>query len=252
MNRLIFNKVLEEFITEMKEEFDKVFQKKIEGIYQGKMIRGTNPSLGNVLEDKFTNFLMKLFGDEKYLYLIDVSFSTKLLGEPKASTIRPDIVIINRQSREIKAVFEVKIDDARADDYWVDNALVRLQRLKDISQSFSEDSYITFKTIKVNEEGEPIRVKRKNSEERVLVFDKHFLTCDPKAQIACIVLCKENSRKKKSGGDRTDGDFGVYISKKHLNNQNYLLSDFLGKDENDQPNIDYDKLFKVINKMNIH
>lgn len=245
MQRNYFNQLFEEFIIIMKREFDKVFKNKIAGISSGRIVRGTNPSLSTVLEDEFAIFLSKLYCERDYQFLIDVSFSTKLAGEIKGSTIRPDIVVVDKKTNEIKVIFELKIDDARADDKWVNKAKERLNRLKRISEDKTNQSYISYKTLRVNEEGEPVRRKKRNSIDSVLEYNKYYLKCKIEAQVVCIALCNENSRGK------TVGDNALYLSKKHLNNQNYSLNDFIEHDKNkiNRTNLNYEGLFNVLQKL---
>lgn len=242
MDRDSFDKLFIKFIEDIKLEYDKVFSTKIKGIYAGSKIRGTNPSLSNFCEDRFADFLSSLFPNKNFLYLIDVSLTTKLDNESK--TMRPDIMIVDKSSNSILAIFEVKIDDARAKENWVEIAQHGIERLKQISINHDNnppENFIRFRTFKLNENGEPSR----NNNNR-FKFEQHTLTCHPNAMVACFALCKQNSREREGGRMRTEGTNASYISKKHFNNQLYSLEDFL-----DTGNLFSDEVFQIINNIQI-
>jgi len=161
MDRSIFNDQFLKFIKAVKSEFDKNFEKKLKGVIGNSMIRGNNPSLSHVIEDLFAEFLYFTFSNKNYLYLIDVNLSTRLNNEIKSKSLRPDIVVVERATNTIKAIFELKIDDARADDDWVNKSKEKLDRLKNISRNIDSErnsgNYIHYTTIKVNDIGEPIK-----------------------------------------------------------------------------------------------
>jgi hypothetical protein len=243
MDKVTFDAEFIKFIKAVKSEFDINFQKKLNGIIGNSMIRGNNPSLSHIVEDKFAEFLFTIYSNKNYLYLIDVNLSTCFNGEGKS--IRPDIVVLERKSNEIKAIFELKIDDARAEDDWVAMSQARLDRLKKISKKNElgeKGNYIHYNTIKVNDIGEPIKTPSgKYSTQR------HSVRCSPDAKSACITMCEENSRKIKDTKIlRTSGDYAMYLSEKHFNNQNHSKECILS-DENLKAN----ELCELLLKMNL-
>lgn len=230
----------------MKIEYDKVFIKKIEGIYEGIKIRGNNPSLSNIYEDKFTDFISSLFPSNNFLYLIDVSLTTKLDNQSK--TMRPDIIIVDKSSNSIQAIFELKIDDARAKDDWVEMVHNNMKRLKEISinhYNSPSNNFIQFRTIQLDVNGNPIKTISKKNKTK-FKFDKHLLTCNADAMVACFTLCEENSRKRKDGKMRTEGTNASYLSIKHFNNQIYSKEDFINEE-----NLYIDKVFQILKKINL-
>lgn len=241
MDISLFNDQFEKFVTGVKINFDLNFKNKLRGISEGTFIRGNNPSLSNIVEDKFAEFLYQVFRDKNYLFLIDVNLSTKYKGESKA--IRPDIIVIERNSNAIKGIFEIKIDDARADDDWVKLSEEKLEHLKAISKSTdAKNNYIQFTTIKIDEYGNPLR-----SPKGRIRTEKHKINCSQEAKIACITLCRENSRKREDSEKfRTEGELALYISEKHFNNQNHTMQDILDKE-----NLNKETLFEILEKVNI-
>lgn len=246
VDKEFFDKLFIKFIKEMKVEYDKVFHKKIEGIYKGIKIRGNNPSLSNVFEDKFTDFISSLFPNNNFLYLIDVSLTTKLDNQSK--TIRPDIIIVDKSSNSIQAIFELKIDDARAQDDWVEMAQNNMKRLKKISinnNNSPKSNFIQFRTIKLDAYGNPIKKKTRANKTK-FEFDKHILTCNADATIACFTLCEENSRRRTDGKMRTEGTNASYLSIRHFNNQIYSEEDFINEE-----NLYIDKVFQILKSTNL-
>lgn len=244
MDRDSFDKLFIKFIEDIKLEYDKVFTTKIEGIHTGIKIRGTNPSLSNFCEDRFTDLISHLFPNKNFLYLIDVSLTTKLDNQSKK--MRPDIIIVDKSSNTIQAIFEIKIDDARAKDDWVEIAQHNIERLRQISilhHNNPTESFIRYRTLELDERGKPIK-----KSDTTFEFEQHILTCHPNAKVACFALCKENSRERNDGSKRmrTEGTNASYISKKHFNNQLYSLEDFL-----DTKNLFSDDVFQIINNIQI-
>lgn len=245
MDRDSFDKLFRKFIEDVKSEYNKVFDTKIKRIHAGTKIRGTNPSLSNFCEDRFADFLSALFPNKNFLYLIDVSLTTKLNNQSK--TMRPDIMIVDKSSNNILAIFEVKIDDARAKDNWVEIAQHNIERLKQISINHDNNptkNFIRFRTLKLDENGKPIIGKNNTTFD----FEPHILNCHPSAMVACFALCRENSREREAESERmrTEGTNASYISKKHFNNQLYSLEDFL-----DTENLFSDDVFQIINNIQI-
>ncbi|MCH6265112.1 hypothetical protein [Neobacillus citreus] len=241
MNKAEFENYIKGFVKDIKREFDKNFKNKLKGIIGDSMIRGNNPTLSNIVEDRFAQLLYTIYLEKNYLYLIDVSFSTKLHGESKS--IRPDIVVIERKSNKIEAIFELKIDDARADDNWVEQSQAKLKRLKDISKNEDkEKNYIHYTTIKINNNGEPMKTRTGRFSNTI-----HNISCSQNAKLACITLCKENSRKKaNSEVFRSSGEFAMYLSNKHFNNKNHTLQDLL-----DEKNLNTVQLYDLLIQMNL-
>ncbi|MDF2605830.1 MAG: hypothetical protein K0S34_20 [Bacillales bacterium] len=137
----------------------------------------------------------------------------------------------------------MKIDDARADDNWVEKSQEKLIRLKDISkEEDKKNNYIHYSTIKITNNGEPIKTKAGRLSNTI-----HNISCYQDAKLACITLCKENSRKKaKSEVYRSTGEFAMYISKKHFNNQNHTLQDLLY-----EKNLNTVQLYNLLKQMNL-
>lgn len=246
MDKESFNKLFIKFIEEMKKEYDKIFIKKIEGIYEGVKIRGNNPSLSNIYEDKFTDFISSLFPNNNYLYLIDVSLTTKIDNQSKS--IRPDIIIVDKNSNSIQAIFELKIDDARAKDDWVEMSQNNMKRLKQISinnNNSPKKNFIQFRTLKLDINGNPIKKKTRTNKTK-FEFDKHKLTCNADATIACFTLCEENSRRRTDGKMRTEGTNASYLSIRHFNNQIYSKEDFINEE-----NLYIDKVFQILKNTNL-
>lgn len=243
MGRDVFDYQFNKFIKDIKREFDNNFEKKLKGIIGNSMIRGNSPSLSNQLEDKFAEFLYSSYLNKNYLYLIDVNLSTKLNDESKS--IRPDIVVIERKNNEIIAIFELKIDDARADDEWVRMSQDKLNLLKEISkniESVSKDNYIHYSTIKVNDSGKPEKTPKGRNRTTI-----NSIKCSQDAKIACITLCKENSRKIAGTENfRTFGEFALYLSGKHFNNQNHLPESIIN-----EKNLNTEGLYNLLSKMNM-
>lgn len=241
MDRTVFDYQFIKFIKDVKREFDINFENKLKGIIGNSMIRGNNPSLSHVVEDKFAEFLCLIFAKKNYLYLIDINLSTKLNGDSKS--IRPDILVIEREKNEIKAIFELKIDDARADDEWVNMSQDKLNILKTISKNSDiKGNDIHYTTIKVDESGKPVKTPTGRYSSNI-----NSIKCSQDAKIVCITLCKENSRKIK-GKDtyRTFGDYALYLSDKHFNNQNHSLESILNRE-----NLKADQLYSLLLKMDL-
>lgn len=241
MSKPQFEELFNLFIRKMKSEFNTSFQKKLNGIIGGSIIRGTSPSLSHVFEDNFADFLYNLFKEKDYKYLIDVNLSVKI-NSAKSTQYKPDILVIEKRTSTIKAIFELKIDDARANDEWVKDANQKLDILKAVSSYQDKtNNYIKYRIIKVDELGLPItnRAGKIQHHERTL-------SCSPNARVACLALCKENSRKKTDGTYRTTGDMALYISDKHFNNQNYSLEDLM-----DSNNLNTYRLEELINQMGL-
>jgi hypothetical protein len=241
MDRDKFDYQFIKFVKDIKREFDINFEKKLKGIKNNNMIRGNNPSLSHVVENKFAELLYTIFSHKNYLYLIDVNLTTKLNGESKS--IRPDIVVIERETNEIKAIFEMKIDDARANDEWVKMSNDRLIQLKKISKNIqSKDNYIRYTTIKINDSGKPVKTRNGRYSSKI-----NSIRCSPDAKVACITLCKENSRKiKETDHYRTSGEFTLYLSDKHFNNQNHSFESIISKE-----NLKADELYELILNMKL-
>lgn len=241
MSNLQFEELFNMFIRKMKSEFNINFQKKLDGIIGGSIIRGTSPSMSHVFEDNFADFLFNLLKDKDYQYLIDVNLSIKI-NSARNTQYRPDILVIEKRTSTIKAIFELKIDDARANDDWVKEANQKLDILKAVSSYQDKtNSYIKYRLVKVDQFGRPItnRVGK-------IQHAMHTLSCSPNARVACLALCKENSRKKPDKTYRTTGDLALYISDKHFNNQNYSLEDLM-----DSNNLNTYRLEELINQMGL-
>ncbi|MEC0089885.1 hypothetical protein [Paenibacillus macquariensis] len=244
MDKTLFDNLLKIFVEEVKQEFDSTFQKKIKRIFEDSMIRGNNSSLSHVVEDKFAEFLNNLNIKSNYLFLIDVNLSTMLNGVKKS--IRPDIVVIHRDSKKIIAIFELKIDDARASDTWVEDSNGKLKLLKDInnnSKMNAKENYISYSTINVDAMGDPIKTGTGKLSPKI----RHTIGCSQEAELACISLCKNNSRTIGDSKEkyRTSGDYAMYLSFKHFNNQNHTLADLL-----DKTNLNHQGLYELLIKMN--
>ncbi|OAS13733.1 hypothetical protein [Paenibacillus oryzisoli] len=245
MDKAKYQELLISFVTDLKAERETSFKRKINSVYEGNKIRGNNPTFSYIFEDMFTDFLCDLFKRSDYKYLVDMNLTTCLDGN--IQYFRPDIIVVERESNVILGVFELKIDDARAEDDWVLKSQLKLARMKDIYQNINQkqsesDNYIRYSTLSLDINGEPI--KNKNGKMKT---EKHFLYCDIDAKIACLALCEENSRMKKDKKVyRTTGELAMYISKKHFNNANHSLEQLLQSN-----NLNSEELFNLLEKMQL-
>lgn len=242
VDKHFFNEQLLIFVTKVKNEFNIKFEKKLLSYKENVMIRGTNPSTSHLVEEKFAEFLNELYLHKDYLYLIDVNFTIKLDGKNKS--IRPDVVILDKRTKEIVAIFELKIDDARASDDWVKTSIEKLELLKKVSLNLNKkpNNSIHYNSI-ILHAGEPERTPKGRYKTQV-----NLVNCSFDAKIACITLCKENSRRKKLDKDefRTTGDLAMYLSKRHFNNPSHSMESLVSSS-----NLNSEELYHLLEKMDL-